>query len=648
VKERTVNVNSQTLTTTYAYAPNTDQLLTEAHEGPIYGFDTGNERYYAYAGAKGGYYYRDSNGRKIGQFRAFVMGLPSVWSRYLFIFAMALLPVLLFGPAVVSVIRRLVLSFLRKQESSFLRLWIPHQVRNDNKPTKLRFRVPRKGICLFVAFVMLFGPEHFHSLAQGEMQYSDLSTASWSQGDTTIEYTYDANGSVETKTTKVTSTQIIEEVVTNHYSLAGRLDKVTTENSDGNQRIVEYTYNDDGIRIESYSYDIPDGGSVENEETVVYLTDSYNHTGYAQTLEEKTYNGTDTSDTPDSLRTYLIGDDVIAQNTDGDVEYLLYDGHGSTRQLATYDTDITVVDSYSYDGYGVLLQDNAIAQNNPGKVAEQQTNLLYAGEHFDTDNQQYYNRMRWYNPLNGRFNRMDDYTGDHQYPKSLHKYLYCHANPVNATDPSGMMITTMELNISMVIGVSLLGLACTVLTPAWQEANNRVADAILDVLLDLVASGEAAALAAYSEFKSNTRKVTKAIDDVARKLKKTVKELQKFKMFPIIKRLTPKIFDFDVAALTTHPRWFMLNYNGAGSYLTGTNRAWVAGRYGYMRATAPPGYQLDEFPYACTRQGGPGGPALARPVPAWENILQGAYLGAFTRWTLKGRPQPFIVVPISI
>jgi hypothetical protein len=63
---------------------------------------------------------------------------------------------------------------------------------------------------------------------------------------------------------------------------------------------------------------------------------------------------------------------------------------------------------------------------------------------------------------------------------------------------------------------------------------------------------------------------------------------------------------------------------------------------------APPGYQLDEFPYACTAQGGAFGPALARTAPAWENALQGGLLGAFTRWILKGVPQPFIVVPIPL
>jgi len=39
-------------------------------------------------------------------------------------------------------------------------------------------------------------------------------------------------------------------------------------------------------------------------------------------------------------------------------------------------------------------------------------------------------------PLTGRFNRTDDYPGNNQAPQSLHKYLYCHGNPINGIDPS--------------------------------------------------------------------------------------------------------------------------------------------------------------------------------------------------------------------
>ena len=157
-----------------------------------------------------------------------------------------------------------------------------------------------------------------------------------------------------------------------------------------------------------------------------------------------------------SVRTYLIGDDVIAQRTGGNTQYLLYDGHGSTRQLAEYDTAVTIAEDYSYDGYGVLLQDeNTFPPNGtqtPGKVDTQAASLLYAGEQWDTSAQMYYLRARYYNPSNGLFNNVDPYAGNMQDPQSLHKYLYCHANPINGIDPSG----EFGFFISSVISISIL------------------------------------------------------------------------------------------------------------------------------------------------------------------------------------------------
>ena len=65
------------------------------------------------------------------------------------------------------------------------------------------------------------------------------------------------------------------------------------------------------------------------------------------------------------------------------------------------------------------------------------TSLLYAGEQFDTDAQQYYLRARYYDQNTGRFNRMDPFAGNNRDPQSLHKYLYAHCNPVMIVDPSG-------------------------------------------------------------------------------------------------------------------------------------------------------------------------------------------------------------------
>lgn len=44
---------------------------------------------------------------------------------------------------------------------------------------------------------------------------------------------------------------------------------------------------------------------------------------------------------------------------------------------------------------------------------------------------------RWLSVNTGRFHTMDTYEGDQENPATLHKYLYCHADPVNGTDPTG-------------------------------------------------------------------------------------------------------------------------------------------------------------------------------------------------------------------
>ena len=103
---------------------------------------------------------------------------------------------------------------------------------------------------------------------------------------------------------------------------------------------------------------------------MTYLVDSYNHTSYAQVLEES-----DTA-TPALTKTYILGDDVLAQAAgSSDPQYLLYDGHGSTRQLVDSDGS-TISDSYSYDGYGVMLGGNHTSATTP-------LLLLYAGERYD-------------------------------------------------------------------------------------------------------------------------------------------------------------------------------------------------------------------------------------------------------------------------
>ncbi len=64
-----------------------------------------------------------------------------------------------------------------------------------------KVRISQRGIYLFLALVMLLSPEGLVQLAQTDVQYSQLCTNSWGKGGQVITYTYDDNGSVETRTT---------------------------------------------------------------------------------------------------------------------------------------------------------------------------------------------------------------------------------------------------------------------------------------------------------------------------------------------------------------------------------------------------------------------------------------------------------------
>ncbi len=116
--------------------------------------------------------------------------------------------------------------------------------------------------------------------------------------------------------------------------------------------------------------------------------------------------------------------------------------HGSTRQLVASNGTI-VNDRFSYDAYG-----NAHGFTS-GNAA---TKLLYSGEYYDSTAAQYYLRARWYNPANGRFNRMDPFAGNSQDPQTLHKYLYVHNNPINNIDPSGEFTTIQIMTVGAIIG----------------------------------------------------------------------------------------------------------------------------------------------------------------------------------------------------
>jgi RHS repeat-associated protein len=104
-------------------------------------------------------------------------------------------------------------------------------------------------------------------------------------------------------------------------------------------------------------------------------------------------------------------------------------GIGSTSELVGLSNgSLEALESYAYDAYGNLR----ITPTGPLL-----TSFLYSGEMTDAATGQQYLRARYYDPVIGRFNRLDPFAGNTSDPQSLHKYLYAHADPISNADPTG-------------------------------------------------------------------------------------------------------------------------------------------------------------------------------------------------------------------
>ena len=118
------------------------------------------------------------------------------------------------------------------------------------------------------------------------------------------------------------------------------------------------------------------------------------------------------------------------------------------------------------------------------------------------------------------------------------------------------------------------------------------------------------------------------------------------KPFFIVKSLFPDVYKHKTEVLENHPNWYLLTYHASESWKVKNRKEALAANPGWM-VGAPSGYTSpDEFPYACTLQGGEF--ASVRAVPWWQNSLEGSYLGVFTKYTLKSMPGDFLIVPVPI
>ncbi len=124
--------------------------------------------------------------------------------------------------------------------------------------------------------------------------------------------------------------------------------------------------------------------------------------------------------------TYVYGIDLISRTDSGGIqEYYLYDGLGSTSDLANGAGN--TVASYQYDVFGSLRAQTGSSANE----------FKFTGEQVDSSGLQYL-RARYYDPASGRFLRHDPAPAPIFRPAANNAYAYVANNPTSWVDPSGL------------------------------------------------------------------------------------------------------------------------------------------------------------------------------------------------------------------
>jgi RHS repeat-associated protein len=294
------------------------------------------------------------------------------------------------------------------------------------------------AVILLLVPLMVFTPGQIYGLSvDAVLNLSRAALAQASPGTTT--YTFDNNGNTLSRS---------DGTQTDTYGFDSRNRLVSALVQTGPEPgAIAYEYDVYGIRV----------SKTVNGTRTDYLVD--HNQQYAQVLVEESSGKT---------VSYLHGDDLISMKRpadEGGKVFYLTDGQMSSRQLINITG--SVINNYSYDVYGVIL-DSQETTNNV---------YLFAGEQLDPNLGIYYLRARYLDHHIGRFLCVDPFEGINDDPITLHKYLYARNNPVNCADPSGEMgeFSLSGLMISIAISATINAIV-----------NYRASEGIWGVFTNLV------------------------------------------------------------------------------------------------------------------------------------------------------------------
>ncbi|WP_143318591.1 DNRLRE domain-containing protein [Clostridium sp. HBUAS56017] len=257
----------------------------------------------------------------------------------------------------------------------------------------------------------------------------------------TIAYSYDAGGNIlNKKEYALTSGALgaITATITYGYGDANWKDKLTTFNGQAityDQIGNPLTYGDKKFTWEmgrqlkgitgtnlNVNYKYNDSG-IRTEKTVNGVTTKYHLLGDRVTFES---NGTD-----NIYYTYDSSNNLLSMNLNGAEYYYIRNVQGDI--IGLHDKDGKVVVNYVYDSWGKLISTTGSLASTVGV----KNPYRYRGYRYDTETGLYYLQSRYYNADWGRFVNADEITGVKGELLSHNMFAYCKSNPIGSSDPSG-------------------------------------------------------------------------------------------------------------------------------------------------------------------------------------------------------------------
>jgi RHS repeat-associated protein len=227
-------------------------------------------------------------------------------------------------------------------------------------------------------------------------------------------YTYDANGNL---TKAVFDPTGLNQTTTYTYDSHNRLTSITEPNG----TTISFAYDADGNRVQKQ---VTSGSTTTTIKDVYALGHlAYQTDGTGTILATFTY---DTNGTPTSV--------TLGSGSSAPRYYYVYDGQGTV--VAMTDSSGTVVTTYSYDAFGSLTSSTGSFPNgwvNP---------FLYDGSEgvrYDSETGLYWMSVRAYDPTLGRFISHDPLGRLAAMGLDMRPYVYVGNNPVNYTDPTGLL-----------------------------------------------------------------------------------------------------------------------------------------------------------------------------------------------------------------